>query len=49
MSPARDTHQAPSEHDSLLVALSSGDEDGAERAMREHIENSRRRLLVAFA
>jgi DNA-binding GntR family transcriptional regulator len=29
--------------------MSSGDAAGAERAMREHIERSRRRLLMAFA
>lgn len=46
---ARVTEEALSEHESLLVALSSGDEDGAERAMREHIERSRQRLLMAFA
>jgi DNA-binding GntR family transcriptional regulator len=46
---ARVTEEALSEHESLLVALSSGDEDGAERAMREHIDRSRRRLLMAFA
>lgn len=45
---ARVTEEALSEHESLLVALSSGDEDGAERAMREHIDQSRRRLLMAF-
>jgi DNA-binding GntR family transcriptional regulator len=45
---ARVTEEALSEHESLLVALSSGDEDGAERAMREHIDHSRRRLLMAF-
>jgi DNA-binding GntR family transcriptional regulator len=45
---ARVTEEALSEHESLLVALSSGDADGAERAMREHIERSRGRLLMAF-
>jgi DNA-binding GntR family transcriptional regulator len=45
---ARVTEEALSEHEGLLVALSSGDEDGAERAMREHIDHSRRRLLMAF-
>jgi DNA-binding GntR family transcriptional regulator len=45
---ARVTEEALSEHESLLVALSSGDEPGAERAMREHIERSRQRLLMAF-
>jgi DNA-binding GntR family transcriptional regulator len=46
---ARVTEEALSEHESLLVALSGGDEDGAERAMRQHIERSRDRLLEAFA
>jgi len=45
---ARVTEEALSEHESLLVALSSGDVVGAERAMREHIEHSRQRLLMAF-
>jgi len=44
----RVTEEALSEHETLLVALSSGDEDGAETAMREHIERSRQRLLMAF-
>ena len=46
---ARVTEEALGEHESVLAALSSGDEDGAERAMREHIERSRKRLLMAFA
>lgn len=45
---ARVAEEALAEHETLLVALSSGDEDGAERAMRDHIECSRRRLLMAF-
>jgi len=45
---ARVTEEALGEHESLLVALSSGDAVGAERAMREHIERSRARLLMAF-
>ena len=45
---ARVTEEALGEHESLLVALSSGDEQGAQQAMREHIERSRRRLLMAF-
>lgn len=44
----RVTEEALTEHDALLTALSSGDELGAERAMREHIERSRQRLLMAF-
>jgi DNA-binding GntR family transcriptional regulator len=45
---ARVTEEALGEHETLLVALSSGDEQGAERAMREHIERSRQRLTMAF-
>lgn len=45
---ARVTEDALAEHESLLFALSSGDTLGAERAMREHIERSRERLLMAF-
>jgi DNA-binding GntR family transcriptional regulator len=45
---ARVTEEALMEHDSLLATISSGDEIGAERAMREHIERSRQRLLMAF-
>jgi DNA-binding GntR family transcriptional regulator len=44
----RVTEEALGEHESLLVALSSGDASGAERAMRDHIERSRQRLLMAF-
>lgn len=46
---ARITEEALSEHEALLVAFSAGDEIGAERAMRTHIERSRERLLMAFA
>jgi len=46
---ARITEEALSEHEALLVAFSAGDEGGAERAMRTHIERSRERLLMAFA
>jgi DNA-binding GntR family transcriptional regulator len=46
---ARVTEEALSEHDALLAALSGRDELGAERAMRNHIERSRHRLLEAFA
>ena len=46
---ARITEEALSEHETLLIALSAGDEVGAERAMRAHIERSRERLLMAFA
>lgn len=44
----RVTEEALTEHETLLAALSSGDARGAERAMREHIERSRQRLLRAF-
>ncbi|HEY3147953.1 MAG TPA: GntR family transcriptional regulator [Dongiaceae bacterium] len=44
----RVTEEALTEHEALLAALSSGDALGAERAMREHIEHSRQRLLMAF-
>ena len=46
---ARVTDEALVEHEGLLAAFSSGDESGAEQAMREHIDRSRRRLLMAFA
>jgi DNA-binding GntR family transcriptional regulator len=46
---ARVTEEALDEHEALLAALSSRDEPGAERAMRDHIERSRQRLLPAFA
>ncbi len=44
----RVTEEALTEHEALLAALSSADARGAERAMREHIERSRQRLLMAF-
>ena len=46
---ARVTEEALTEHESILAALSSRDELGAERAMRDHIERSHQRLLPAFA
>jgi DNA-binding GntR family transcriptional regulator len=46
---ARVTEEALSEHESILAALSSRDELGADRAMRDHIERSHQRLLPAFA
>jgi DNA-binding GntR family transcriptional regulator len=46
---ARITEEALGEHETLLTAFSAGDEVGAERAMRAHIERSRGRLLEAFA
>lgn len=45
---ARITQDALAEHESVLAALSSRDEPGAERAMRDHIERSHYRLLPAF-
>jgi DNA-binding GntR family transcriptional regulator len=45
---ARVTEEALTEHESILAALSSRDEVGAERAMRDHIDRSRHRLLPAF-
>jgi DNA-binding GntR family transcriptional regulator len=46
---ARVTEEALTEHDAILEALSSRDEIEAQRAMREHIERSHKRLLPAFA
>jgi DNA-binding GntR family transcriptional regulator len=46
---ARVTEEALAEHEALLETLSAGDEVGAVQAMREHIERSRERLLMAFA
>jgi DNA-binding FadR family transcriptional regulator len=45
---ARVTEEALTEHGSILAALSSRDELGADRAMRDHIERSHHRLLPAF-
>jgi DNA-binding GntR family transcriptional regulator len=45
---AQITEDALTEHESILAALSSSDELGAERAMRGHIERSYHRLLPAF-
>ncbi len=39
------TKEAYSEHEKLVDALTSGDADGAEQAMREHIQKSYDRLL----
>ncbi|HKP27159.1 MAG TPA: GntR family transcriptional regulator [Dongiaceae bacterium] len=46
---ARITEEALGEHETLLSALAAGDDAGAERSMRAHIECSRGRLLEAFA
>ncbi len=45
---ARVTEEALDEHDAILNALSAGDGEAAEMAMRRHIERSRDRLLPAF-
>ena len=45
---ARVTEEALDEHEAILAALSAADPQAAERAMREHIENSRDRLLPVF-
>jgi DNA-binding GntR family transcriptional regulator len=46
---SRVTEEALDEHEALLAAFSAGDGRAAKRAMREHIERSRDRLLPAFA
>lgn len=46
---ARVTEEALNEHESLLAAFARGDGAAAERAMHDHIERSRQRLLLAFA
>jgi len=45
---SRVTEEALDEHEALLGALEAGDASAAERAMREHLEHSRDRLLPAF-
>jgi DNA-binding GntR family transcriptional regulator len=45
---SRVTEEALDEHEALLAAFSAGDGRAAKRAMREHIERSRDRLLPAF-
>jgi DNA-binding GntR family transcriptional regulator len=45
---ARVTQEALTEHETILSAFAAGDAQAAERAMREHIELSRERLLMAF-
>jgi DNA-binding GntR family transcriptional regulator len=45
---ARVTEEALDEHESLLQALTARNAVDAERAMRDHIERSRARLLEAF-
>lgn len=45
---SRVTEEALDEHEALLAAFATGDGKAAKRAMREHIERSRDRLLPAF-
>ena len=45
---ARVTEEALTEHEAILSAFAAGDALAAERAMHEHIERSRQRLLMAF-
>jgi DNA-binding GntR family transcriptional regulator len=45
---SRVTEEALDEHEALLAAFAAGDSKAAKRAMREHIERSRDRLLPAF-
>lgn len=44
----RVTQEALEEHERLLAAFRAGDGDAAARAMHDHIERSRDRLLAAF-
>lgn len=44
----RVTQEALEEHENLLAAFRAGDPDAAFKAMHEHIERSRDRLLSAF-
>jgi len=45
---SRVTEEALDEHEALLVAFAAGDGKSAKRAMGDHIERSRDRLLPAF-
>jgi DNA-binding GntR family transcriptional regulator len=45
---SRVTEEALDEHEALLLAFEAGDGKAAKRAMRDHIERSRDRLLPAF-
>ncbi len=45
---SRVTEEALDEHEALLQAFEAGDGKAAKRAMRDHIERSRDRLLPAF-
>lgn len=44
----RVTQEALEEHETLLAAFRAGDAAAAEAAMREHIQRSRDRLMLAF-
>ena len=45
---SRVTQEALEEHEKLLAAFRAGDSAAAESAMREHIQRSRDRLMLAF-
>ncbi len=45
---SRVTEEALDEHQAVLAAFAAGDGKAAKRAMREHIERSRDRLIPAF-
>lgn len=45
---SRVTQEALEEHENLLAAFRAGDAAAAEAAMREHIQRSRDRLMLAF-
>ena len=45
---SRVTEEALDEHEALLAAFTTGDGKAAKRAMTDHIERSRNRLLSAF-
>lgn len=45
---SRVTEEALSEHEAIITAFENRDPDGAEKAMRNHIERSRDRLLPVF-
>ena len=45
---SRVTEEALAEHEAIIAAFEARDADGAEKAMRAHIERSRDRLLPVF-
>jgi DNA-binding GntR family transcriptional regulator len=45
---SRVTEEALDEHEAILAAFAKADPDAAQKAMRDHIEHSRDRLLPAF-